>query len=706
MNVLPVSRQEEHVETRKENETTGLKAEMGLISALSIVVGMVLGAGAFMKPAAVMAAAGNSTTALCAWLIGAVLSMAGGLTLCELGVMFPRTGGVYVYLEEIYGRKTSYLYGWMITVIFGPATIGALGGYFSSVFCLLFNLPGHYAPAVGFAVMAFVLFVNSVGVKQAGYLQVVATFCKLVPIALLTIFGIWKGNGAVLNMSTGASVVGPFSVAIIATLFAYDGWAQVASVAGEIKNPGKILPRAIIGGLAFLSVLYLVINVSMIMVLSPAEMVALGHDASSIAAQRLFGLYGGNIISVGIMISILGGLNGYVMAISRVVLTMSERRQLPGSTALGKIEEDSKTPVNAAVMIVLLSFIYLQLFNADRLTDLAMLSVWVFYLLSFIAVIIARKRMPEAARSYRVPLYPLTPLIAIGGALYIIYGMAAGKPLDALLSMGLTLLGLPVLAMLDARAGLLTGVRVSKKYLVLSGALVVTVLLLFAVRIIDTRPILRIAVESSTPPLAFENREGKLSGMDVEIMQALGREMDHQVSFRPTSFNHLFLSLEKELTDVAVSGISVTDERKRIVGFSDSYHESPLALLLPPGNTAHSVEDLKGRTVGVKSGSTGETYLIRFPGSTVRKLEVASDLAAMFAAGQLDAVVYDRTMIDRWLTGGQVTGRVIDLDQQERYAVAFRKNDAEMAKRINKALDTMRKSGELERIKQKWLKSE
>lgn len=690
---------------KQANGTPGLKADIGLIGALSIVVGMVLGAGAFMKPAAVMSAAGDSSTALCAWLIGAVLSMAGGLTLCELGVMFPRTGGVYVFLEEIYGRRTSYLYGWMITVIFGPATIGALAGYFSSVFCLLFELPDHYAPTVGFAVMSFVLFVNNIGVREAGYLQVAATFCKLIPIVLLSVFGLWKGNGAVLNLSSGTAAA-PFSVAVIATLFAYDGWAQVASVAGEIKKPGKILPKAIIGGIALLSVLYLVINIAMIKVLSPAEMAALGHDASSIAAQRLFGLQGGNIISVGIMISILGGLNGYVMAISRVVLAMSERAQLPGSGVLARIENDSKTPVNAAVMIVALSFLYLQLFNADRLTDLAMFSVWIFYLLSFVAVIIARRRRPDVERSYRVPLYPLTPVIAIGGAVYIISGMAVSHPMDALFSVGLTLLGLPVLAMTGAGAGLFSWPHISKKYFVLSGACLVTVLLLAGTKIIDTRQLLRVAIESSTPPLAFEDPEGKLTGMDVDIMQAVGREMDYRVSFRPTSFANMFPSLNKGMTDVAVSGISVTADRERIIGFSDCYYDCRLALLVHGDSSARNLADLKGRAIGVKTGSTGEAYLKTFPEYTVRQLDVPSDLASMFSGKQLDAVVLDRPMIDRWLTGGQVTGKIIELDEVERYAVALRKDDKEMATRINKALETLHRSGELERIRQKWMKSE
>ncbi|MDD4242644.1 MAG: amino acid permease, partial [Smithellaceae bacterium] len=500
------------------NNKPKLKTDIGLISALSIVVGMVLGAGAFMKPPAVMAAAGDSTWALAAWIIGAILSMAGGLTLCELGVLYPRTGGVYVYLEEIYGSKTAYLYGWMLTFIFGPATIGALAGYFSSVFCLLFDIPEHYIPIVGLSVMAFVLFVNSVGVKQAGWLQVAATFCKLIPIALIVVFGLWKGNGHVLNISIsshmGASAA--FSVAVIATLFAYDGWAQVASVAGEMKNPGKILPQAVIGGLIFLSIVYIAINIAMIKVLPPDQMVALGHDASSIVAQKLFGLYGGNLVSVGIMISIIGGLNGYVMTLSRIVLTMAERRQLPGSSALGQIEEDSKTPVNASLLLVVLSFVYMLMLDADRLTDMAMFAIWIFYLLTFIAVFIARRRFPGMPRSYKVPFYPVTPLIAIGGALYIIFGMVMNQPVNAAVSVALTLAGLPVLYALTHRLPGLPGFTISKKYLVLVGSLLVIGALLLTTTVIDTRPVLRVAVEASNPPIAFEDESGKLTGLDVD----------------------------------------------------------------------------------------------------------------------------------------------------------------------------------------------
>jgi amino acid transporter/ABC-type amino acid transport substrate-binding protein len=687
----------------RKNDAPQLKTDIGLVSALSIVVGMVLGAGAFMKPAAVMAASPDSSWALAAWVVGALFSIAGGLTLCELGVLFPRTGGVYVFLEETYGANVAYLYGWVLTFIYGPGTIGALAGYFSSVFCLLFGIPNHYIAVVGLSAIAFVVFVNSVGVKQAGYLQVVATFCKLIPLFLLVVFGMWKGNGHVLNIATNTTAATSFSLAVIATLFAYDGWAQVASVAGEMKNPGKLLPQAIIGGLIFLSAVYIAINVAIIKVLSPAQMVALGHDASAIAAQKLFGLYGGNLVSVGIMISIIGGLNGYIMTLSRIIFTMAERNQLPVSGVWSKIEKDSKTPVNASLLLAVLAFIYFQVLDADRLSDIAIFAVWIFYLLSFIAVFIARKKMPLAQRSYKVPFYPLTPLIAIAGAIYIIYGMFASHPLYAFVSVGLTLAGIPVLYLITHKLPWFHGFAVSKKYIVLATAVFACSAILLFPQIKDTRPVLRVAIETSNPPIAFEDETGEPAGLDIDIIHAVAREMDYRVSFRATAFSLLFSAVENDLADVAIGELTITEQRKKTVDFTNSYHQSSLALLVSPDNMAQKLDDLKGKSIGVKSRSTGDFYLENLPGYTIRRLSIFPDLAQLLNERVIDGIVFDRPVIEQWLARHDIAGRIITLEGQEEYAIAYQKKNPDIGRKLNKAIETLAKSGKLDVIIKKWL---
>lgn len=429
------------------NLESKLRKDLGLVSALSLVVGMVLGAGAFMKPPAVLEFAGNYSYALLAWIIGGIFSICGGLTLCELGVMFPRTGGLLVYLEKVYGEKVAHLYGWMITVLFAPSLVGALVGYFSSVFCLLFSISDEYRMVVCAGILGFIAFINSIGVKEAGYLQTIATVCKLIPILLLAIFGLLKGNGQVALFSTngqGIESAAPFAIAILATLFAYDGWAQVASVAGEINKPAKVLPKAIICGIVFLVIVYACINIALFKILPVQEMVDLGHDASAIASQRMFGHLGGNLVAIGIMVSILGGINGYIMTLSRTIFSMAERGNIIGAKYLSTIDDDSRSPVNAIVVLSILAFLYSMLLDADRLSEISMFSIWVFYLLTFVAVIIARKKYPTVPRPYKVIGYPLVPMIAIAGAAYVIYGMLVYQTLNGIISIALTLAGLPL----------------------------------------------------------------------------------------------------------------------------------------------------------------------------------------------------------------------------------------------------------------------
>lgn len=673
-----------------------LQSDIGLVSALSLVVGMVLGAGAFMKPPAVLAAAGDSTWALAAWAIGGLFSIAGGLTLCELGVLFPRTGGVFVFLEALYGPKVAFLYGWMLTLLFGPGTIGALTGYFSSVFCLLFDIPAVYAGVVGAAVLAFVTFINCIGVKEAGYLQAVATFCKLIPIILLTIFGLWKGNGQVLFMATGSSVSGPFSVAILATLFAYDGWAQVAAVAGEMKNPGKVLPQAIIGGLSFLIIVYLAINVALLKVLPPEQMIALGHDASSIAAQKLFGLAGGNIIAVGIMISILGGLNGYVMTLSRIIYTMGARNQMLGSQLWRKIDADSKAPVNAMLLLVVLSYLYYRLLDADRLSDVAMFAVWIFYGLAFAGVFIARRTHKDAPRSYRVPFYPVVPLIAIGGACYVIYGMLCNQPVNGFLAIGLTLAGLPVYYYQRRLEQGASGVPLRTKSIVGLASLLTLGLLWGSVQVFDTRPEIKVAVEPSMPPFVYQEANGSLSGFDVELLDRLAQHAGVKVTYRATLLEHIFEAVQNGYADAAIGSLSVTPERQEMVAFTKPYiADGGLVRLTPrqgPG----------GRPIGVLQGSTAATYAAA-QGETVRAFRSHSDMLQALQGGELSAVISDRLLLAAWQHQLPDAGWQVTVLKPESYALVVAKQNKDLQEKFNKALQDMEKSGELAALKAKWL---
>ena len=682
-----------------------LRKDLGLVAALSLVVGMVLGAGAFMKPPAVLAAAGDSSTALIAWAIGGALSMAGGLTMCELGVLFPRTGGVYVYLEELYGEKIAFLYGWVIMTVFGPATVGALCGYFSSVFCLLFDLPARFSPVVAAGVLAFVLMVNSINVRAAGKLQTVATFCKLIPIVLLSGFGLWQGNGQVMGVTAGVKTAAPFSVAVLATLFAYDGWAQVASVAGEMKNPGKILPRAIIGGVSFLCLVYAMINVAFLKVLPADQITALGHDASAIIAQQLFGLSGGNLIAVGIMISILGGLNGYIMTLSRTIFVLAERKQIPGFSLWRTIDPDSQSPLNAMFLLAGLSYFYYRLLDADRLTDVAMFSIWLFYLAAFIGVFVARRTHAELPRSYRVPLYPLIPGIAVVGAIYVLIGMITNDFANGMASIGLMVLGLPVYFFMRSRhSDRIVLPSLKKRYQVALVLVCLVALVGASTHWLDSRPEIRVGIEATSPPFAFEEN-GKLTGYDVELIEAVAARAGYRVKYRTLLLQNLFEAFDKDYIDAAISSLSVTPARQQRVGFTVPYiDDGGLALLAKVGISFASVNDLSGRRVGVHEGSTGQALAQGIPGAKIQAFRSNFDLNQSLVAGGIDAILHDRLMLEYAISQGQLPtdAQVVSL-QAETYAIAMSKTNKELAEKLNKALLDLKKEGALTQLRQKWL---
>lgn len=685
-----------------------LRADLGLISALSLVVGMVLGAGAFMKPPAVLAAAGDFNLALAAWAIGGLFSISGGLTLCELGVMFPRTGGIFVYLEEIYGPKVSFLYGWMLSVIFGPALVGALTGYFSSVFCLLFDIPNSYSGVVGAGALGFIACVNSIGVKEAGYLQTLATFCKLIPIVLLTAFGLFKGNGqvALFSPSGGAiATTAPFSVAILATLFAYDGWAQVASVAGEIKNPSKILPKAIIGGVSFLILVYISINIAMFKIFPVSEMVALGHDASSIAAQKMFGLMGGNIIAVGIMISILGGLNGYIMTLSRNIYVMGQRGQIFGASLLSKIDEDSNSPVNATIMLVVSSYIYYRLLDADRLSDIAMFAIWVFYLLTFIGVIIARKSHAQVPRSYKVPFYPIVPLIAIGGAVYVIYGMLSNQFFNGMVSILLTLAGLPLYYYLNRNNKTASFFpKLKTKYIVGIGSLLVIGMLAFSVQVFDNREEIKVGIVPAFAPFAYEDQTGKLTGFDIDLMNTIAEKAGVKVNYQAVALESIFEAVQHNYVDMAICSLSVTPERQKSVHFTKPYIEKgSLALLVKQGSSITDVQNLAGKVVGVPQGSTSEAFLRNVNNTKPQVFQSNADMIKAFNQGWVDAIVFDKLILEHFIAQQAIVHPVVMKEIiQEDYAIAFSTKHKAMGEKFNKILAEMEKNGELNALYQKW----
>jgi APA family basic amino acid/polyamine antiporter len=433
-------------------ENTQLKRNIGFVVATSIVIGTVIGSGIFMKPGIVLASSGGSTMALWAWIIGGIITLASGLTIAEVSVKIPKTGGLYAYLEEVYGKFWGFLCGWMQTIIYGPAVIGALGLYFGSLVADLVGLSETGKLFVSVSSVLFLFILNAIGTNLGGFIQSLLTVAKLVPIAMIAVFGIWHGDSHITGMSSGNSQSISMGAAVLATLWAYDGWMNVGFMAGEMKNPSKTLPKAIITGIAAVMIAYLSVNVALLHVLPASKIVELGPNAAHTAASILFGDIGGKLIAIGILISIFGCLNGKIMTFPRISFAMAEDRLFPGAKWLSKVHPKFQTPLYASLFETVLAILFMLVGNPDRLSDIAIFVVFLFYGLAFYAVFLIRKKEDGRQNSlYKVPLYPLTPIVAIVGTLYIVGSTLVDKPIDSFLSILVALAGVPLYKYLTRR---------------------------------------------------------------------------------------------------------------------------------------------------------------------------------------------------------------------------------------------------------------
>ena len=429
-------------------ENKQLQKNLGIAAALSTVVGMVIGGGVFFKPQAVYTLTGGAPgLGILAWIIAGIMTITAGLTAAEVSAAIPKTGGMMVYIEEIYGKKLGFLTGWMQTVLFFPATAAAIAVMFGQQAALLLNNSSLVMP-MSIGVILLIGILNTFGSKTSGAIQTVSTVCKLIPLVLIIVFGFIKGSGdnPIMNplVAEGIRPMGVIGQLLVAILFAYDGWINVGALAGEMKNPGKDLPKAIIGGLSIVMAINVVINLAYLWVL-PASELAQYASPASIVAEKIFGPVGGKLINVGILVSVFGCLNGYLLTGPRIPYTLANQKLLPAT--FGKLNKNG-VPANATLFMVVLSVIYALSGQFNLLSDLSMFAIWAFYTLTFIGVIKLRKTQPDLKRPYKVPFYPVIPIISICSGLFVVIDQLflAGMK-SSIISLGgviITLIGLPV----------------------------------------------------------------------------------------------------------------------------------------------------------------------------------------------------------------------------------------------------------------------
>lgn len=425
-----------------------LKREINLFGALATVMGTVIGAGVFFKTSAITASTQSTSLTLLAWLFGGFLTICAGLTVAELATAIPETGGAVKYIEAAYGKLPSFLLGWAQSLIYFPANIAALSIIFATQFVNMLKLSTDYLLIIAVVTAVSITGLNLLGTKVGANVQSATLVIKLIPIAIIIMWGLLTpGHGDVqlfpIDYGKDISLATRLSNALLATLFAYDGWLSVGTIAGEMKRPEKDLPKAIILGLSFVTIVYLLINYVFLKTLS-INQISGNLNAASNVSKVIFGDLGGKIITIGILISVYGALNGYTLTGIRVPYAMGLENELPFSKYVTKLSKKFAVPYVPAIFQLLVACAMILLGSFDFLTDMLIFVMWSFSLLVFIGVFILRKKAPEMPRVYKVPFYPVIPIIAIISAIFILGMTFITQTKLAIIGIFVTILGIPV----------------------------------------------------------------------------------------------------------------------------------------------------------------------------------------------------------------------------------------------------------------------
>jgi APA family basic amino acid/polyamine antiporter len=432
-----------------------LVRELGPMAAAAIVVNATIGTGIFKKPAEIVRQAGSLEAAFVVWLLGAALAFAGALCFAELAASMPRAGGMYEYLRRAYGPRAAFLYGWTKITLLLPSAVGSFALLGAEAIAGLFALEADRSRDVVIAISIIVgcASVNVLGVRASALWQAAITTVKYAGIVLLALFGLLAplaaGAEVPLVQSApvyreGHSVEGVFA-ALVAVMWAYDGWADLSSLAGEAKNPGKTLPRALLAGTIAVAVAYLLVNLGYARVLG-LDGLRRATDGNGMAAAHVATMTLGDVgrawLSVLVLVSCVGGCTASILTNSRTFVPMATDGVF--IRWLGHVQEGTFVPKNAIVVGAILGSLYVSSRSFEQLTDAFVVGYFPFYALAVIALLRLRKKEPDLPRPFRIPLYPWPALVFLGGASCVLLGASTGLDGSTAIAGCVILAGVPV----------------------------------------------------------------------------------------------------------------------------------------------------------------------------------------------------------------------------------------------------------------------
>lgn len=435
-----------------------LARDLGVGAATAIVVGTIIGSGIFLVPAEMTQAVGSAKLVYLAWIVGGLLSFAGALTYAELGAMKPQSGGEYVYVRDAYGPLWGFLYGWTWFLIAKPASIATIT---TGIVRILGTFPAfsffsteflHAPVAINCGQLAAILatilisVLNYLGVKKAGEFQLIFTILKvaiilgIIAICFSASQGTWHNFAGDFVGAKGG--IAGFFAALVAALWAYDGWNDLNMVAEEIRQPERNIPIALIAGVAIVGALYILVNAAVQYVL-PVDAVAISQRPASDAIAVVLGPLGASIVSAGMALSMFVTLNGTIMSGARVPFAVARDGYF--FRALADVHPRFHTPSGAIVVqCALASLLLLGGGNFRQFFSLAIFAEWLFYMISGSTVFVFRKRDPNARRPYHVWGYPVVPALFVAASAVLLYYTFTDNLRNSSLGLLVIAAGIPV----------------------------------------------------------------------------------------------------------------------------------------------------------------------------------------------------------------------------------------------------------------------
>ena len=423
-----------------------LPRHLGLWSSIAVLVGSTIGSGIFRVPATVAAELQAPGPVLIAWVLGGILALFGALTFAELAASMPRSGGVFAYILEAFGPLPAFLFGWTELAVVRASALGAIATLFAEYlgyFTHLSDAQVHYFAA---AAIVLVGLFNYLGVTYASIVMNFITVAKYGALMLLGVLAFAVGEGSVeyftplfsagLNLSLLAS-------ALIPIMWTYDGWADLSFMGGEVKNPGRTLPLALIIGTSLIVVVYLLLNLAY-MYLVPLPQMAQSPLITTTAAERipLLGAAGASVIAAVVMVSAFGALNGSMMTGPRIFFAKADRGLF--FQGIARVSPRFQSPSVAIWLATALGVLYVLLNDFAQLADRFILGIWPFYALAVAAVFVFRKKRPDLERPYRAWGYPVVPALFLLASVAMVVNELATDTENTAITLGIILVGVPV----------------------------------------------------------------------------------------------------------------------------------------------------------------------------------------------------------------------------------------------------------------------